>query len=79
MSHVLTRCPFCGDRPSFSSVEEKDERRYMGMQIECCVTMKEGIGWHRYRDMTKAAIKSELEAALTKQWNERYTPEGDDT
>lgn len=69
--NALKPCPFCRNVPTPSVVEEMDDRRYVRMQIECCVTMSTGIGWSRYKNMSEAAIKSELLADLTKQWNDR--------
>lgn len=64
-------CPFCGETPSISEVEDRDDRRYMAMELECCVTMSAEIGYGRYRSMTAAAINDYLVSRLADQWNVR--------
>lgn len=67
----LRECPFCGCQPTFSEVEEKDDRRYMEMRLECCATMRSTICYSSFKSMTDAAIESELRHDLVNDWNRR--------
>lgn len=67
----LKPCPFCGGLPEFTEVEEEDERRYMKMTLDCCVSMKATVGWGTYRHMTAEAIQTALETDLIERWNAR--------
>lgn len=71
----LKECPFCGNHPSVSTPEWRDENRYVGMDISCCTTMEVAIGWRKARDMTKQQWAEELNALAAEQWNRRYSPE----
>lgn len=72
---TLLPCPFCGNVPFFSSVEARDDGRYMAMDLVCCVTMTASIGYGRFRNMTPAEIKDDLTHQLVEQWNRRHTEE----
>lgn len=72
---TLLPCPFCGNVPSFTGVEDRDDRRYMEMELECCVTMTASIGYGRFRSMTPAEIKDDLTRQLVEQWNRRHIEE----
>lgn len=71
----LKECPFCGNHPSTSFPEWRDENRYVGMDISCCSTMEVAIGWRKARDMTKQQWAEELNALAVAQWNTRYSSE----
>lgn len=71
---TLLSCPFCSSVPTFSDVEEKDDRRYVEMRLECCITMQAGIGWRSYRDMSHPDRKEHLQKELTASWNKRAYP-----
>ena len=64
-------CPFCGEQPIISHVEDRDDRRYMVMELECCVTMSVAIGYGQYKNMTDMEIEADLASQLLKKWNER--------
>lgn len=64
-------CPFCGSQPRFSDVEYIDDRRYVQMELECCVTMSAVLGYQKYSGMTDKAIHAVLTDRLTKHWNIR--------
>lgn len=72
----LLDCPFCGGTPKFSTANERDDRRYVAMELECCVVMTDSIGWGRFKSMTDDEIKAELTASLTKTWNTRANEKG---
>lgn len=67
----LKPCPFCGCPPFFSRAEWQDENRYVGMTLECCVTMTGAISWRIARDMTPEQHDASLRSNLTERWNER--------
>lgn len=72
----LLPCPFCDNQPAFSCVEEKDERRYVAMRLDCwCgVEMKETLSFGQYRNLTGKQIEYDLKSKLTKRWNIRALP-----
>ena len=72
MSSILA-CPFCGEQPWFTgdAGHWKDENRYVELDLECCATMNEFIGWQRAREMTVAERTDELKSRLIERWNKR--------
>lgn len=79
MTTQLLPCPFCGDLPTFTDWVHKDDRRYVAMELECCVTMKSSISWPDYAKMPDALIDEQLKADLTKDWNTRVDTNKDET
>lgn len=75
-THLLP-CPFCGSEPSFQGDGSSwvDERRYVSMQLGCCVSMSADVGWGRAHKMTPQQIEAELRERLTAQWNQRSQTE----
>lgn len=73
---ALLPCPFCSDTPTYSDVQEKDDRRYMQMSLMCCISMSESIGYGQFKNMSDVAIESELKNALLTAWNTRAAPPG---
>lgn len=71
MDTELKPCPFCGEAPTFSDVEEMDDRRYMLLTLNCCISMGATIGYGGYKGMTTDAIRASLTAELTERWNTR--------
>ena len=71
MSDIFSPCPFCGSAPTLSDVEERDDRRYMVMELGCCSTMTASIGYGRFKDMTHEEIRNELIDKLAEKWNSR--------
>lgn len=67
-------CPFCGKQPEFSSYRECDDRRYVKMELECCVIMSQSMGWSEFKNKTDIAITEDLKAELTHEWNRRAQP-----
>lgn len=67
----LKPCPHCGGQPYFSEVEEKDDRRYMQIELTCCATYTQAIGWGKYKSMSESEIKNYLTEGVTEQWNNR--------
>jgi hypothetical protein len=70
----LKLCPFCGGTPIFNDVEERDDRRYMVMELEVCARMSSSIGYGKFKTMTDKAIKEELTSRLIERWNKRVPP-----
>lgn len=52
-------------------MEDIDDRRYMLLTLDCCVSMRATIGFGDYKDMTTDAIQASLTAELIKRWNSR--------
>lgn len=76
MGRSLKPCPFCGAQPVFTEAEWMEDGRYVGMTLECCVSMHEGVGWMMARAMTPVQRKTRLEERLAAKWNDRVpTPE----
>lgn len=73
----LKPCPFCGDHPSVEYNGWQDENRYVEMQLKCCVTMSDSIGWWKARDMQEAQRREELWKSLAEKWNTRYVETND--
>lgn len=71
----LLPCPFCGGTPSYKRAEWKDDSRYVQAELNCCVTMTDGIGWRRARDMTEKQQNEMLLKDLSETWNKRYVPD----
>jgi hypothetical protein len=71
----LLPCPFCGDTATFSEVYERDDSRYMSMDLDCCVTMRASIDYGSFKNMAESAIKAELTADLIERWNTRAAAE----
>lgn len=67
----LKPCPFCGDKPTFSDIKDPDERRYMMMELECCVTMRTSISYPDYNKLPGEALANVLKHQLVAQWNAR--------
>lgn len=68
----LSCCPFCDERPSFTDVELKDERRYAEKQLRCCsITMSATLSFGQYKGLTDAQIDHTLRSELVKNWNTR--------
>lgn len=71
-------CPFCGYSPAFTYEGWKDENRYVGARLSCCVTMHAGIGWRVARDLTEAQHVEMLRSKLLSEWNTRNGEEARD-
>jgi hypothetical protein len=67
----LSKCPFCGDVPSFSSSEFKDDNRYVEMTLECCIRMSASIPYGQFKSMTSEQIDLDLRNELVAKWEDR--------
>lgn len=69
---ALLPCPFCGEVPSFTTPEKKDERRYVEMKLECCsIKMAAALGWNQYKELSDTQITTRLHDELLQNWNKR--------
>jgi hypothetical protein len=64
-------CPFCGSNPTVHEVHSTDERRYMQMNVSCCVTMSAGLQYSVYRSMIAIDIEKQIINMLAQKWNTR--------
>lgn len=78
MNTKLLPCPFCGETPIFSDVEERDDRRYMRMLLECCITMSASIGYSKFKYMSDKEVKDYLTSKLINKWNSRLVTEDEE-
>lgn len=67
----LKTCPFCDNKPSFTPLRYKDDRRYVEMNLECCIEMKEVLNFSQYRSLNEVYIVDKLKLALINRWNTR--------
>ena len=70
MTIELLPCPFCGNTPSISEPEWRDDNRYYAMDISCCSTLEVSIGWIFARNLTEQQRKEHLDYRALKEWNE---------
>jgi hypothetical protein len=70
---TILPCPFCGNEPWFEgdAADWEDDARYVQLELRCCTTMTETIGWQQARRMTVEARTIELKNKLASQWNRR--------
>ena len=74
MSDILKPCPFCGGMPDFGWVEEKDERRYVQLDLICCVTMSDTLSFHEHKSLSDDETEARLKTSLAESWNRRTPP-----
>lgn len=74
----LIPCPFCGGVPAFTAAQVKDDRRYVQMELECCITMTTNISYPHFTKMSPTDLDYHLKATLTAQWNQRADLGSDD-
>jgi|WetSurMetagenome_2_1015567.scaffolds.fasta_scaffold24997_4 hypothetical protein len=67
----LKPCPFCGDIPTISDPEWMDDRRYIAIDIICCIKMKILLGWEEAKDLSSLEIEQNLKEEAIKEWNTR--------
>lgn len=68
---VLKCCPFCGEQPAFSEHYTIADRRYVRMNLECCVSMTDDIPWEKYRGLPEEQVAAQLKESLAASWNGR--------
>jgi hypothetical protein len=68
---TLNPCPFCGACPEYSDVEERDDRRYVEMQLQCCVTMATTVSWPAWSETPLPQLRVQMRKTLAEQWNTR--------
>lgn len=71
-------CPFCGNYPWFDGDADHfdADHYYVDMNLTCCVTMNERMGWREANCTPVKDRQERLKAALVEKWNKRAIPDG---